>query len=277
MPNRILITGGSSLLGLNWAFARAKTDTLIVGINKRNIKVDFAEYIKLKLANPEKLCRQLESLKPNLIVNTIAITDIKYCEENFKEALLVNCQYAENIAIAAKSLDVKLVHISTDHLFDGIKPKVSEKEPCSPLNKYGETKFLAESRVLDKNPKALIVRTNFFCWGPRYRSSFSDWIISMLNRKERFTLYDDVFFSPLYAGEVIEACHALVTKDKTGIYNVSSSSRISKYDFGLKICEIMDLNKNLISRGFYGENNSILRPLDMSLDNSKLLKRYQRR
>ena len=73
------------MLGLNWAFARAKTDTLIVGINKRNINVDFAEYIKLKLANPEKLCRQLEYLKPNLIVNTIAITDIKYCEENYME------------------------------------------------------------------------------------------------------------------------------------------------------------------------------------------------
>ena len=68
----------------------------------------------------------------------------------------------------------KLIHISTDHLYDGTKDIYTEDDLVSPLNVYGKTKAQAENEVLSINPKALIVRTNFYGWGLSYRKSFSD-------------------------------------------------------------------------------------------------------
>ena len=270
MALRILITGGSGLLGVNWALKRHKIDHIILGLNERVISPDFADIVALNLSDESSLHRSIRTIAPDVIIHAAALTDVNYCESHPDAARRINCEYAQTVANVARRLDIKLVHISTDQLFDGTQTFVDELHPCAPVNIYGKSKYGAELAVLNKNPYALNLRSNFFCWGPKYRPSFSDWIIDNLKQEKEVTLFGNVYFTPLYAGEVIHFCHDLLQHNHSGTFHFASSDRISKYRFGLKIAEIFGLKKSLIKFGSYNAEHSIPRPLDMSLDNSRL-------
>ena len=85
------------------------------------------------------------------------------------------------------------------------------------------------------------------------------------------TLYDNVFYTPLYTGQLIDCAHQLLDQNAKGIYHLTSSDRLSKYDFGMKLAKAFNHDQGLITRGAYNPDNGIPRPLDMSLSNSKLL------
>ena len=266
---RILITGGSGLLGGNWALARAGIDEVVLGLNKRSINLSPATTVDIALDNKELLARQLDEIKPDFVVHAAAITSVEACENNPEAAYAINAGYAGLMAGLCSEANIGFVQISTDHLFDGRQPLLDEQASTCPLNAYGRSKASAENLVLEAHPSALIVRVNFFCWGPQYRSSFSDWIVNALQNGSPVTLYDNVFFTPLYAGQIIDICHQLVDGGATGIYHLSSSDRISKFDFGMRLARVFDLDLSLIARGTYSDDE-VARPLDMSLDNRKV-------
>ena len=163
-----------------------------------------------------------------------------------------------------------MVHISTDHLFSGIFSLVDEDEPFNAINVYGRTKAQAESAVVEINPKALIIRTNFFGWGTSYRKSFSDQIIQSLRNNQTIHLFDDVFYTPIFVNNLIQTVHDLLDKKAKGIFHVVSDDRISKYEFGVLIAEEFGLDKSLIHKsGLKSQTKLVKRPVDMSLSNRK--------
>jgi dTDP-4-dehydrorhamnose reductase len=177
------------------------------------------------------------------------------------------------VAKVAKKLGIMLVHISTDHLFDGLSSLVSEEEPINAINTYAITKAQAESAVNDVNPDVLIVRTNFYGWGTSYRKSFSDYIIESLRKKQLITLFDDVYYTPILMENLITTVHDLLNKKAKGIFNIVSDDRISKYEFGMLIAEEFCLDKSLIHKiTLQNQTNLVRRPLDMSLSNRKVCK-----
>ena len=107
-------------------------------------------------------------------------TSVEECEENPDAGFHVNCTLAANVATICSEKGIKLIHVSTDHLFDGEKRYLTESDPVCPVNTYGKTKLAGEQAVSEIYPEALIVRTNFFGWGGPYKHSFSDWIIQSL-------------------------------------------------------------------------------------------------
>lgn len=265
LTHRLLITGGSGLLGVNWAVARRQIDEIWLGLNDRHIFLDNTKSISLKGG----LDRAIARTKPNIIIHTAAMADVDGCEADLKAAVDVNCDLAATYAKAAYDHGLRFVHISTDHLFDGFRPMLDENTQCAPINNYGYSKWLGESAVLKAHPGALILRINFFGWGPAYRHSFSDWIMGSLRSGKPITLYSNVYFTPLYVGDTITLAHQLIEKSATGIYNLTSSDRVSKFDFGLKVARAFGLDVDLIARAEYSPLHSVPRPLDMSLDNTK--------
>ena len=198
------------------------------------------------------------------------MTDVDACEADQKAAVALNCDLAAMYAKVAYDHGLRFVHISTDHLFDGLQPMLDENTPCMPINNYGFSKWLGEKAVLKAHQDALILRVNFFGWGPAYRHSFSDWIMGKLKSDIPITLYDNVYFTPLYVGDMIDLAHQLIDKNVSGIYNLTSSDRLSKFDFGLKVAAKFGLNSDLIARAPYDTLCGVPRPLDMSLDNTKV-------
>ena len=209
MTRRLLITGGSGLLAVNWAASRKHQDDVWIGLNQRCIRIENTRSITLA----DGLDLAIKFVKPDLIIHTAAMTNVESCEADKKKALAINCDLAKNYAKSARDHDLPFIHISTDHLFNGLQPMVNETWPCSPINNYGYSKWLGELAVLEAHPNALIVRVNFFGWGPPYRPSFSDWILDNLSQNSEITLYKNVYFTPLYVGDVISLTHQLIDQD----------------------------------------------------------------
>lgn len=270
----VLITGGSGLLGSSWAKKISESEHVFLGIHRQDVWGKNCTNLRLDLKSENDLVRQIEKNNITTVINTIAITSIEYCERYPEEALRVNADFARNLAIACQVSGAKLVHISTDQLFSGSISMVSEEAVLEPLNVYGRTKAVAERYVAEVNSDALIIRTNFYGWGTPYRRSFSDWILDEIAASRRPALFTDIFYTPIYLGDLIALVGALVEAGSHGIYNVVGSDRVSKFEFGKALLFRMGLDISLIEPATISKRLDLVeRPKDMSLLNEKLLKK----
>ena len=174
MHKRLLITGGSGLLGLNWARSVRDKFRVTSGIHNRKYVLKGVSSEVLNLDSFAGLVIKLKGLSPDIVIHTVGLTDVEKCETEPELAYHTNVTLALNVSKACKLLGIKFVHISTDHLFNGETSFVNEDCKVSPLNVYAKTKAKAESTILQTNSDALVIRTNFFGWGTYYRRSFSD-------------------------------------------------------------------------------------------------------
>jgi len=257
-------------LALNWACRMRHQSDVILGTHRHKVNLEGAQSVALDLESPERLTRQLQALAPTLVIHAAGMTRVEQCEQRPRDAEHANAGLTKNVAIATHELGIKLVHISTDHLFSGVRSRVTEEEPPEPLNVYAGTKLQAEEWVRTANPETLIVRTNFFGWGHLYRQSFSDWIIASLRSGRRITMFEDVYFTPILADSLALATHDVVAKETSGVLNIAGDERLSKYDFAVRVAERFGLPKALVVRGSMDSSKpSVRRPHDMSLDNTK--------
>ncbi|TAL64208.1 MAG: SDR family oxidoreductase [Legionella sp.] len=269
----VLITGGSGLLALNWACAVREKWNVILGVRQNFVKLEGVRAERIELDSEERFGSQLDKLSPDLVIHTAGLTSVDQCEQNPKLAYQANAVIARNVAWATAVRNIQLIHISTDHLFAGDDPLYEEDSSTHPLNEYAKTKLLAEKWVLETHPKSLIFRTNFFCWGPPRRQSFSDWIICNLREKKKLTLFDDIFFTPILADRLSLAAHDLLEKEVSGIINLAGDQRLSKYQFALDVCHEFGFSPSLIERGKIERAGLLtIRPRDMSLNNHKVKK-----
>jgi dTDP-4-dehydrorhamnose reductase len=218
----------------------------------------------------ESTQRCFDSLQPDLVIHTAGLTSVEQCEANPNKALQQNVTLASNVAKACERLGIKLIHVSTDHLFDGSHSFVDECTAPNPQNIYGKTKARGELCVLDANPSALVIRTNFFGWGTSYRSSFSDYIIQSLRAGKPLNLFEDVFYTPILAESLALLAGELVRINQSGVVNLVGTNRISKFDFGIRLAEEFGLDKSLICPVKLASRPDLARrPHDMSLSNLK--------
>jgi len=267
---RLVITGGSGLLALNWACTVRNKWDVVLGTHQHSVYLPGTSTSKLNLDNDVQLGHQLDKLSPDLVIHTAGLTSVDRCEEDRDLAHHANAVIARNIAEATAKKKIPLIHISTDHLFAGDRCFYREQDSLQPLNEYGQSKALAEAWVGSAHPKALIVRTNFFCWGHRQRQSLSDWLICNLREGKILTLFDDVYFTPILVDTLALAAHELMEKGALGVLNLGGPDRLSKYEFALQVSTQFELPVELIQRGQISHANLLAsRPRDMSLDSSK--------
>jgi dTDP-4-dehydrorhamnose reductase len=270
MRTSVLITGGSGLLALSWALAIRDRYAVTLGLHERTVSLPKVESLQVDLASADRLAQTLDAIRPKLVIHTVGLTNIEKCEFEPDLARHVNVELAKNVAIVCAKYGVPLIHISTDHLFSGDQQFVDEISPTAPINVYGKTKAEAELRVLDAHPQSVVMRTNFYGWGPSYRRSFSDIVIDALRAGKEICLFQDVFYTPILIQVVAQAAHDLIAIGANGIYHVVGDERISKYTFGLKIADEFKLDSTLIKPGLIAERPSLVqRPHDMSLSNNK--------
>ncbi|MDC1120396.1 UDP-4-amino-4,6-dideoxy-N-acetyl-beta-L-altrosamine transaminase [Alphaproteobacteria bacterium] len=272
--SRTLIIGGSGLLSINWAISRRKVEE--VHIASRNCEIALKNVVVHTVdgTNLSDVKSLIAKIRPTVVINCAGYTDVDGCEINRDHSFQSNVMVAANLAQATSEADIAFVHISTDHLFDGALPNADEKARPMPQNVYAKDKALAEKKVLFANEKSLVLRTTFFGWAPAPRRSFSDRIIDSLETDRQIQMFDDVFFTPVYAGTLVEYAHLLVKKNQHGTFNICSSDRISKYEFSkLLACEA-GLDEEVIQPiQAKRRKGKTKRPFDLSLNNSKLCKK----
>lgn len=272
MRKKILFTGGSGLLSLNWASQICDGFDVFLGLHEKLIKLDGTTSIQISLENELDFSKSIEFVSPDLIVHTAGMTNVDSCERNPDLAIKINVETVKCVANVCLKQNIDLIFISTDHLFNGTNSFVTEDYPKSPVNWYGKSKSIGEDYIKLNLPNALIIRTNFFGWGTSYRQSFSDFIINNLLDGKQITLFEDVYYTPILIEILVEKVMRLYQEKRSGVYNVVGNERISKYEFGMKLAKIFNLNTDLIIKGKIGEKTElVLRPKDLSLSNQKLI------
>ena len=263
---RIFVTGISGLLGLNMAVQLRGEHQIAGCYYSHSVDLEGVETLKLDLTHPDEIADALRDARPDLVIHTAGLTSVEACEHDPDLAYRLNVVAAQNAAQATTSLGARMVHTSTDHLFDGTGAWSTENDTTAPLNVYARTKLQAEDAVLRASPDALIVRTNFFGWGTSVRTSFSDWILASLRTRRELTMFSDVFFTPLLINDLVDLLMELVSRDCRGILNVAGGERLSKYDFAMKLAQAFGEPTDRIRNISVDEFSfTARRPRDMSL------------
>jgi len=276
MQQKVLITGGSGLLAVNWALSIRDNCSVVLILHNRKISIPGVNSEVASLDSIKECLSVINKYEPDVVIHTAGLANIEQCEKNVDLAQHINVNLSENIASACNELNVKLVHISTDHLFSGKNKMSTEDGDIKPVNFYAKTKRWGELKAQENCKDVLIIRTNFFGWGTKYRQSFSDFILSSLKDGKPVNLFQDVFFTPILINELVDKVHQLVDLNASGIFNVVGNERLSKYEFGSRLANYFKLNSNLIKAISISSKPQLAeRPKDMSLSNVKLCKTLQ--
>lgn len=271
MKKKILFLGGSSFLAHCWSKHVEQNSKIYLGVHNKLPESDNYINIKFNFDSEKDIISKLSPLNLDLIVNCIGYTNVENCEINLDQALKINSDYASLASRVSKKLNIKFVHISTDHLFDGKTSDYDETSKTLPLNNYAKTKLDGEKQVLKFNKDALIIRTNFFGWGPSHKKSFSDFIISSLEKNTSVSLFSDVNYNPILVSELADAVNDLLEKNSKGIFNVVSDETISKLDFGFLLAKEFNLDSSLIKSSLLSDRKELVdRPLNMTLSTKKM-------
>jgi len=273
LKKKLLIFGASGLLGVNFILNCYKQYNISIVINRQKIAFPSIKKYKIDTNKLNQIKNLILRIKPDFIINLIALTDVENCEINKKKAYNLNYVIPKYVAKISKELRIKLIHISTDHIYSSKRQYKTEKYQTDPVNYYAETKLMIEKYITNNLDDFLIIRTNFFGYGPKYRSSFSDFIINNVKKKNKIFLYDNVYFNPVYIKNLIQMILNLAQTNSTGIFNITSNNRISKYEFALLLCKLFKLDSKYILKSRLSFNlDQCKRPLEMSLSNNKISK-----
>jgi len=185
-----------------------------------------------------RLEAEIERLRPDVVINCAAYTNVDACETDPDSARRVNVEGAENAASAAAAAGCPIIHFSTDFVFDGGKrAPYGEQDPPGPLSEYGRSKREGEERVAAVAPDHLIVRTAW-SYGPG-RANFVDAIRSRAGTGGPLKVVDDQFGSPTYVVDLARALHLLIRSDARGLVHFANAGVCSRYSMAeliLKAC-----------------------------------------
>lgn len=224
--------------------------------------------LTIDIRNMESLEKIITKINPQVIINCAALTNIDEIEKDCKQAYEVNAYGAKNIACIASKNDIRLIHISTDSVFDGKKGMYTEKDKPSPINEYAKSKKLGEDLVINNSKNYVIVRTNFYGLNNKGKFLFN-WIVNNLQNGKKITAFYDVIFSPLEVMNLANMLIELSDNNYQGTLHLSSNESISKYDFARRIASTLEINENNVIKGSIREMDFIAkRPLNTSLSNS---------
>ena len=275
MKQKILIFGGTGLLGTNIVYHLQKNfDITLNFYNKKFFfkDVKYANLINSKKFDIKELIKKIEKINPKIIINCAANTNLEFCEKKPNLTKFANCTLPEILSKISNKKNIKFIHFSTDHLYDGKKKFKSEKDKTYPLNNYANQKLIAEKKIVKNNKDSLIIRTNFFGHTIDETKSINN-LINSIKKREILKLDDNYFFTPIYTFTLIKLLNKLIQKKYSGIFNLAGSERLSKYKFGLLIADILNIKKpNILKESIDNAKLKATRCKDLSLSNSKIKK-----
>lgn len=223
-----------------------RTDARILP-EKYNIIFSKVSSKELDITKKTSVFNYIKEVKPDLIINCAAYTNVDRAEEDCEKAFQVNALGPRNLAIAAEGIGAKLIHISTDYVFDG-KGVLSDSEIIpyreydlpNPINVYGKTKLLGESYVREFCSRYFIIRTSWL-YGEN-GNNFVKKIIKAAKEKGKLQVVSDQIGNPTNAEDLSNHILKLAYTDEYGIYHCTGDGIASWYDFACKIVEYVEID-----------------------------------
>jgi dTDP-4-dehydrorhamnose reductase len=223
------------------------------------------------LSDAPAVSRLLDEVRPDAVVHAAVLSRAEDCESRPDEAERVNARLPGLVAEGCRERGVRLVALSTDLVFAGDRPFVSESAATGPRNRYGRTKLAGEQAVLQAFPQAAVVRVALVLGrghGPRATSSES--VARALQAGRPQKLFTDEFRTPIDPESVADAIARLLDQEGAGVYHLGGPERVSRYELGLRVARALGLGAQGIVTAVQAEHQGPdQRAPDVSLDSSR--------
>ena len=272
---KILITGSNGQLGneLQKIVSTGKAEIGSVSEEIKNAEVFAMDVDTLDITNLEQVKKVLNEVKPDVVINCAAATNVDGCEANQDLAFKINSLGPRNLAMVAEELGAKIVQVSTDYVFSGVgETPLKESDLVAPVSVYGKTKLLGEEFVRDFSSKYYIVRTAWL-----YGYVGHNFVYTMMKLgKDRDTLsvVNDQLGNPTHANDLAYHILKLIQTEEYGVYHCTGKGECSWYNFASEIMKLSGRNctVNPCTSEEYKSMypNSADRPAYSSLDNMML-------
>jgi len=244
---RLLITGASGLLGLNLALSASERHT-VIGVDRCRLTGVPFELVCADLLDPGTIDRILDETRPEWLIHCAALANLEACEADPALARRLNADLPGDLAAACARHRIRLVHISTDSVFDGMKEDTyTETDMPNPQGVYSATKLQGEQNVLSANPEAAIARVNFFGWSLGGKRSISEFFFYNLSAGKRCNGFTDIWFCPILVGDLADTLLRMLEKGLSGLYHAVGSDALTKYDFGIRLARKFGFDEMLIT------------------------------
>lgn len=246
---RLLIIGASGLLGSK-LFVQAAGKFEVRGTYNPDVDGRTAWRLEpIDIGSKDEVERLFNKLQPECVILTAAMTNVDACEKQPFMANRVNASGPELVARCCKKLGARLVHVSTDYVFDGSKSRrYTEDDMPRPVSAYGSTKLAGEKAVIATIPGSVIARPAvLYGWNPiEDKDNFVVWVLKKLRAGQRATLFEDQWISPTFADDLAKTLLELLEKDVSGVWHVSGPDCLDRPTCGRMIAEAFELDKGLI-------------------------------
>ena len=268
---RILITGATGLIGCRLS-SLAVTLGHDVYSAQHEIVPEFGTPIELNIQDANSIETCFERVKPDAIIHLAALTNVDLCENERDLALQMNVKAVEKIAKEASKHGSYLVHVSTEHVFDGSKGRYDETDKTNPLNWYGKTKLLGEEAVQSNASSWCIARTCAMFGLHHRKKTFPMILVEKLMLGQEMQVWKDQYISPTYVTNLSRMLVEMSERKLQGIFHLSGSSRLSRLEQAKLLTYALGLDESLIKPITVRDAKLVAeRPRDSSLDVSKAI------
>ncbi len=251
--DRVLVTGGNGLLG-------TKSIELLLAKGRQPISASLEletlngflgkfPYFQLDITDLAAVRGLMERIRPEAVIHTAAITAVDACETQRELSWRVNVDGTSNVATACHEFGARLIHVSTEYVFDGEAGPYTEEDLPRPISYYGLTKLESENAVREQCSDWAIGRTTvLFGHAPNVRRSFVAWMVDRLSRGERIRVVDDQIGSPTLADNLAQMLLAILDSDRGGVFNTVGDTILDRHAFAIMTAKLFGLDPGLIDR-----------------------------
>jgi dTDP-4-dehydrorhamnose reductase len=239
------VTGASGLLGSNVILAAREDHDLLAVSGSRPVRPRGTQSCQADLSRPGEASELFRQFRPEAVIHCAAWADVDACEADPEKARRLNAEMAGLVAEAARACRARLVHISTDAVFDGEGGPYSEADAPDPVNVYGRTKWEGEQAVSGTLPEAAVVRTNLYGWSP-VGAGLLEWFLRKLEKGEAAPGWTDVLFSPQPAAALAHDLIHIAAASLHGVVHLFGADCVSKFEFGRRLAATFGLDPELV-------------------------------
>ena len=233
-----VVLGGKGMLGADLVAAIEADGTFAPAL--------VGDLPEVDITREDSLARFLKDHKPRVVFNCAAYTNVDGCESRSEEAYAVNATGAGNAATAAARIGARLIHVSTDFVFDGaLRRPYEETDPPAPLSVYGRSKLAGEKAVAERGGAWAIARTAWL-YGGHGGKNFVDLMSRLCREKEELKVVTDQVGSPTWSADLAEALVVMAKRGAEGVFHAANDGACSRFEWVECIVEYAGLATRLV-------------------------------
>ena len=249
---KILVTGANGLLGQKLSkllMEDSQVELVLTARGKLSFIQSRGQFSTLDISDADQVQSVFDRFRPDVVINTAAMTMVDDCEKNQDECWKANVNSVENIIEACAKINARLIHVSTDFIFEGDNGPLDEMAIPNPVNFYGKSKLAAEELIQKTKIRWAILRT-VLVYGINEdlsRSNIVLWVKQSLEAGKRINVVNDQWRTPTLAEDLAMGCYLAAKKNATGVYNISGKDFMTPFDIAICTAEYFNLDKSLIT------------------------------